>query len=59
MDHEPNQTDIKKPYKPPQVTTVSLRPEEAVLGHCKISTAGGPVSLSSCTALGACNSIGS
>jgi len=29
-------------YQPPEVVRVSLRPEEAVLGHCKTSTATGP-----------------
>lgn len=37
MNCESNQVDRKKPYEPPQVTTISLRPEEAVLGHCKTS----------------------
>jgi len=39
----------KKPYEPPQLTKVSLRPEEAVLGACKISGSAGPVG-SSCAA---------
>ena len=34
---------IKKAYEPPQVTKVSLRPEEAVLGACKITGSAGPV----------------
>jgi hypothetical protein len=34
-------TDGKKPYEPPRLQTISLRPEEAVLGHCKTSTGGG------------------
>jgi len=38
MIHEMETADGKKPYEPPQVTTISLRPEEAVLGHCKTST---------------------
>ena len=38
MIHELETADGKKPYEPPQVTTISLRPEEAVLGHCKTST---------------------
>ena len=36
MSDESNQTEAKKPYEPPQLTAISLRPEEAVLGHCKI-----------------------
>jgi hypothetical protein len=36
----------KQLYEPPQLKVISLRPEEAVLGHCKSSTAGGgPVGL--------------
>lgn len=31
----------KKPYQPPQLATISLRPEEAVLGHCKVLGTGG------------------
>jgi hypothetical protein len=34
----------RAPYQPPEVVRVSLRPEEAVLGHCKTSTATGPAS---------------
>ena len=30
-------------YEPPKVMRVTLRPEEAVLGHCKIAGSGGPV----------------
>lgn len=33
----------RKPYEPPQVTKVSLRPEEAVLAACKIHGSAGPV----------------
>jgi hypothetical protein len=50
MDHDLNRTNIKKPYEPPQLTTISLRPEEAVLGHCKISGTAGP-GQGSCAAL--------
>ena len=47
----------KKPYQPPEVTKVSLRPEEAVLGACKISGSAGPVG-SSC-ATSQCRNLGS
>ena len=47
----------KAPYEPPKVIAVSLRPEEAVLGHCKVAGVAGPVS-GSCRAL-SCKSIGS
>jgi len=51
------QTGQKAPYEPPKVIAVSLRPEEAVLGHCKIAGSAGPVS-GSCRTL-SCRSIGS
>jgi len=31
-------------YQPPEVVRVSLRPEEAVLGHCKTFSSTGPAS---------------
>jgi len=37
----------KAPYQAPVVVRVSLRPEEAVLGHCKITGSAGPA-LSGC-----------
>ena len=39
---------LKKRYEQPKVTVISLRPEEAVLGHCKNGSVGGPVG-GSCT----------
>ena len=33
-------------YQPPEVVRVSLRPEEAVLGHCKTFTSTGPAAAS-------------
>jgi hypothetical protein len=42
MNCESKQPDERKaPYEPPRVLTINLRPEEAVLGHCKTSTGGG------------------
>jgi len=58
MDHQLNLADGKKLYEPPQVVTISLRPEEAVLGHCKISGGGGGPNPPTCAAL-FCMSIGS
>jgi len=58
MNLEPKQAESKKPYEPPQLTTISLRPEEAVLGHCKISGTGGAVQ-PTCTFITVCNSVGS
>ena len=34
----------KRPYQKPELVQVSLRPEEAVLGACKATTASGPAS---------------
>ena len=45
-------------YQPPQVVRVSLRPEEAVLGHCKVSGAAGPAS-AGCRSVIVCRSMGS
>jgi hypothetical protein len=45
-------------YEPPKVMRVSLRPEEAVLGHCKVSGQAGPVS-ASCRGAVTCRSLGS
>ena len=56
--NESKTTPNKLPYEPPKVVAVSLRPEEAVLGHCKIIGAGGP-NPGSCSRPGACRSIGS
>ena len=36
MSETSAQFENKKKYEPPSVTAISLRPEEAVLGHCKI-----------------------
>lgn len=51
-------SEIKKPYDPPIVTQISLRPEEAVLGHCKTIGVGGPGG-GNCTHLGSCMTAGS
>lgn len=54
-----SQSDAKdvKSYATPKIVRVSLRPEEAVLGHCKIPGVAGPGN-SSCGAL-FCRTIGS
>ena len=46
-------------YQPPKVTRVSLRPDEAVLGHCKVTGSAGPVSGSCRSAVITCRTIGS
>jgi hypothetical protein len=55
--HEEKKIPAKAAYEAPKVVAVSLRPEEAVLGHCKIAGSAGPVS-GSCRAL-SCKSLGS
>ena len=57
MSAENDNKDNKAPYEAPKLVRVSLRPEEAVLGHCKISSTSGPVA-GSCTALN-CRTVGS
>jgi hypothetical protein len=46
-------------YEPPKVLRVSLRPAEAVLGHCKVTGSAGPVSASCRSATITCRSLGS
>jgi len=48
----------KKPYEPPQIVQVNLRPEEAVLGNCKFMGVAGPAN-SSCATIPICSSPGS
>lgn len=43
-DSKKNENKDKTQYRPPQVVRVSLRPEEAVLGHCKVAGVTGPIS---------------
>jgi hypothetical protein len=58
MADEDKEPAGKRKYEPPVVTRISLRPEEAVLGHCKSLTSAGPVG-GTCNIVGACRSIGS
>jgi hypothetical protein len=57
MEEKHNRTEQPKKYEPPKIIRVSLRPEEAVLGHCKIPGSAGPVS-ASCAAT-TCSAFGS
>lgn len=47
---EGKQPEEKRRYEPPHLMTIGLRPEEAVLGHCKNSVTAGP-------GQGTCNAI--
>ncbi len=48
-----------KPYEAPKIIRVSLRPDEAVLGHCKTPGSAGPAAPGCGMALGGCMSFGS
>jgi hypothetical protein len=56
MNGKDRSEKTKKEYQAPVITRINLRPEEAVLGHCKNSTSSGPVSptcnITSCSAIG-------
>jgi hypothetical protein len=58
MNNEVGKPTNKKPYDVPRLTAISLRPEEAVLGHCKSPTAGSGVG-GTCFFVGGCPSQGS
>lgn len=49
----------RKAYESPRITVISLRPEEAVLGHCKVGSSGGPNPVTGCANPGACTPLGS
>ncbi len=55
---QPPPVQAKRPYEPPTVQRVELRPEEAVLGACKTGNSGGPRA-SRCRSIATCSSIGS
>ena len=57
-DDGATKTTRKKSYAKPGISEVKLRPEEAVLGNCKISGGSGPMA-TGCVAAAACNSLGS
>jgi hypothetical protein len=57
-DGSPVKAARKKSYVKPMISEVKLRPEEAVLGNCKISGAAGPIS-SSCSSPTQCNALAS
>lgn len=49
----------KKAYQKPELVHVELRPEEAVLGHCKLAGSSGPGGVGACVSVGPCSSLGS
>jgi len=48
----------KKPYLKPEVKQVQLKPEEAVLGGCKTSSAAGPARVTCDAGVGVCRALG-
>jgi hypothetical protein len=59
MKQERDEREGQKRYEPPRLVVINLRPEEAVLGHCKTFTGGPGPNSSSCFVVGPCQSIGS
>ena len=57
LPQEPQRT--KRAYSKPELVQVPLRPEEAVLGNCKVSGATGPGGTETCHPVGNCFSEGS
>jgi len=56
---DPKAPQKRRPYKKPEMVPVSLRPDEAVLGHCKSGSAAGPGGSSNCMPVGPCFTQGS
>lgn len=56
---ETKQPEKKLLYEPPKVVAVKLRPEEAVLGTCKIAGGAGPIARSCSGPSGRCSAFGS
>jgi hypothetical protein len=54
MNQSTRELNGKKPYAPPRLTTISLRPEEAVLGACKSLNTGGSTGGSCLIPIGGC-----
>jgi len=57
-DQQQNLTKERKGYQKPQVIQIPLRPDEAVLGFCKSTNAGGPGNRNICIP-GICQGSGS
>ncbi len=54
--HEKDARRPKKPYTKPEMRQIQLRPEEAVLGGCKISGIFGPTA-NNCSIPPQCNAL--
>lgn len=55
---EERKPEQRKPYAKPELRQVPLRPEEAVLGNCKMTGFAGPA-VSNCQPVTPCVTIGS
>lgn len=49
----------RKPYAPPEIVRVNLRPEEAVLAACKSTVVAGPIGSACVTVVTGCQSLSS
>ncbi|HVI09754.1 MAG TPA: hypothetical protein VND65_15815 [Candidatus Binatia bacterium] len=58
MNLKPEKAGGQKPYEPPRLAAISLRPEEAVLGACKSLSTGGTNGICGSFRVG-CSNIGS
>ena len=58
-NQENNEQKKKKPYVKPEVKQVPLKPEEAVLGSCKLSTFTGPGGSNCGIPVDPCSAVGS
>jgi hypothetical protein len=58
MDLELRRSGGKKIYEPPRLATISLRPEEAVLGACKTTTGMSTICNEPCASF-ICRNVGS
>ena len=58
-DVKPLKQQSDGPYESPKVIRVSLRPDEAVLGHCKVSGSTGAVHAGCFNGIMVCRTFGS
>ena len=56
--NERNAQKEKRPYVKPEIQQVQLKPEEAVLGGCKTTTAAGPARVTCDFGVGNCSAMG-
>jgi hypothetical protein len=60
MDQTKTPESKKRPFTKPELRRIDLKPEEAVLGSCKMSASSGPGAVGTCSPAGAaCSTAGS